>query len=167
LDYWGILMANLVKYGPDLVDIVDCEATTALSFLDGVLSLIHCEEGAYVLSQVFDCDVADILDKNQMSAYYPCRNAIRTKAHNYTKGITNKQRFKANLEKLHAQGRMEEAAYLELDELIKEAHCPPVKLLERLFRMGHQTVAKDLDFYDEDGLLEKSIDLLIKFIGML
>jgi hypothetical protein len=62
---------------------------------------------------------------------------------------------------------MEEAAYLELDALIKEAHCPPVKLLERLFRMGHKTVAKDLDFYDEDPFLEKSIDLLIKFIGIL
>jgi hypothetical protein len=162
-------MANLLKYDPDLVDMVDEDegALTSFHIYEESLSVVHSEDSVFILGQRFNCSVSDITDKKQMVAFFPDRLAIRTKANNYTTGITNKQRFKDNLEKLHAQGRMEEAAYLELGQLIKDAHCPPVKLLERLFRMGHQTVAKDLDFYDEDPLLEKSIDLLIKFIGML
>lgn len=157
-------MPELVKYDHDMVDVVDGDSLTSIVLNDGSLSITHSENGQMILTQSFECDVSDVLDKKQLESYYPDRLSIRVKAKNYTKGITNKTRFRENLGKLRSEGRMGEAAYLELHELIKDAHCPPVKLLERLIRLGHVTVAKDLDFYDEDPLLERSVDILQSYI---
>jgi hypothetical protein len=160
-------MTKLVKYNSELVDYIDGDEVTSLYLLSDVLRLNHSDSGKLTLSQSFSCEVSDLLDKKQMHSFFPDRRVMRTTAQNYTKGITNKVRFRENLDRLRADGCVEEVAYLELHELIKDAHCPPVKLLERLIRLGHITVAKDLDFYDEDPLLEKSIDLLSQFIEAL
>lgn len=157
-------MPELVKYCSEMVDLSDGDDLTSFALTFDNLKVSHSEGGKLVLKQSFICEVTDLLDDKQLKSYYPDKRTIRVKALHYTKGITNKKRFSENLQRLRSEGRMEEAAYLELSEMIKEAHCPPIKLLERLMRMGHNSIAKELDFYDEDPLLEKSIDLLHNFI---
>ena len=158
---FNILGDNLAQISVDLT-------TTTVSLLDNVILLSYYDQLTTTsYTQLFGCIIDDILDKKKMLALFPTRNVIRSAALEHTKGRTNKVAFSANLKKLLESDKINQESYDLLSNLIKDSTCPPVKLFERLTRMGYGHIIVALDFYEEDPLLTSSILEFEKFISLL
>jgi hypothetical protein len=160
-DVLEVLGDNLAQFNSDFT-------TTMVSLLDGYILLKHYDElcnASY--TQMFTCDLSDILDKKAMAAAFPNRDAVRAAALEHTKGRVNKEAFMRNLESLKLSQVVNDYDYAVLSALIKDSSCPPVRLIEKLSKLGYGDIIVKLDFYEEDPLLTRSVLAFEQFMSLL
>jgi hypothetical protein len=161
-------MAELEILGDNLAQVNGDFTTTVVTLLDNIILLRYCDElSGMSYTQTFTCLLSNILDKKAMKDLFYTRNRMKDAALEHTKGRTNKVAFSYNLRKLKENKRISESTHDLLSEIIKDSTCPPIKLFERLTRLGYGDILVALDFYEEDPLLTRSILEFEQFISLL
>jgi hypothetical protein len=158
---------GIVRY-TDTVAVMEDEDTedkTNLMLLGGILSLSHFEWAGDTFSQKFQVDsLTDIFSKEGLRKEFPDAAEARKKALEHTTGRTDKGKFRASVKALQAEGRLTDVQAYELLNLIDRTTCPPVKFLERLVRLGYDRLVGQLDIYEPDPMLIRSVEVLMAYI---
>lgn len=98
-------------------------------------------------------------------AVFHNKNAVESAAEFYTEGHTNKDRFKAGVEKLLNSKKITEHDRNRLRQFIDSCDCVPSKVRKKLAVAGFPNLVDKIDFVDKDPRLDATVDALWNVIS--
>jgi len=122
-------------------------------------------EQAFLCSSVGTlCSVTDLTNKEQMLAAFPDRKSILLSSQLHIKGTTNKDKFRASINKLLALKKITPLQHEGLKLFIADATCPPMKIIEKLVVQGYTDLLTPQEFAEDAPELSLCADILENYI---
>jgi hypothetical protein len=105
--------------------------------------------------------------KQELQLAFPDRRAAVRASTHHTRGILNKDKFRASVNNLKNMETLTAEAYEQLMNFIETCNCAPAKALIKLIQQGFGGIADKLDLYEESQVMIDTTQALIDFIQAL
>lgn len=137
---------------------------------DREYSLAQVESGNIMLYSSFGNQVftyKGAMTKEELQLAFPDRKAAVRASMHHTRGILNKDKFRASVNNLKNMETLTPEAYEQLMGFIDTCNCAPAKALIKLVQQGFGGIADKLDLYEESQVMIDTTQALIDFIQAL
>lgn len=104
-------------------------------------------------------------DKRSLTDAFPDRKAACRAALHHTRGVLNKKKLYDSANRLSEKDKITVERLDVLREFIETCNCAPIRVMEKLIKMGFSDILGELDFYEESPAMLDTTQTLIDFIN--